>query len=487
MCSSDLFLSGMMVVPGGFNSYLGCFLTQFFFFPVVGVAVWVIVMIILLGAIKKAFLIPNQWAILMGIPIILLLSEQMQQGYWIYYLKLKGFFYAPTCGILIATWALWIFRKQKSQKIEMIWMLVCTLFGYILFGAYALVGTLWMGLWKWTKADSIGNKIVTSLFAILVVGAIPLIAYHFYHHTGMDYIYTAGLPSYRAGATNYLTYHIPFIIVALFPIIPFMIKKCKWMNLDTLPRFIIVHIILLIAMGSTLFHFWYSDSNFRKELKMAYAVENEEWEKALTYIKDKNMIPTRLMILYKNLALLRLGRAGGEMYHYPDGGKLPNSPFATRMMQVGGKELYYNYGKQNFCYRWCMEDAVEFGWKVYFLKYITKSSILNGDYVLAQKYIDQLKQTLFYRTWAEKYERYVQNPALIEQSDEFKPILQLMTYDDQLDGDNSLVEMYLLNSFAHGNGDDPLYQEATRIAALNMKDIKLFWPRFNKYAQMHKG
>ena len=92
------FLSGMMVVPGGFNSYLGCFLTQFFFFPVVGVAVWVIVMIILLGAIKKAFLIPNQWAILMGIPIILLLSEQMQQGYWIYYLKLKGFFYAPTCG-----------------------------------------------------------------------------------------------------------------------------------------------------------------------------------------------------------------------------------------------------------------------------------------------------------------------------------------------------------------------------------------------------
>ena len=35
--------------------------------------------------------------------------------------------------------------------------------------------------------------------------------------------------------------------------------------------------------------------------------------------------------------------------------------------------------------------------------------------------------------------------------------------------------------------DDPLYQEQTLIAALQMKDIGLFWPRFFQYATLHNG
>ena len=68
---------------------------------------------------------------------------------------------------------------------------------------------------------------------------------------------------------------------------------------------------------------------------------------------------------------------------------------------------------------------------------------------------------------------------------EFLPIMHMMTYPDRLDGDNTLVEMYLLQTFAHGNGDDPLFQEMTLICALIMKDIDIFWPRFMKYATMH--
>jgi hypothetical protein len=45
--------------------------------------------------------------------------------------------------------------------------------------------------------------------------------------------------------------------------------------------------------------------------------------------------------------------------------------------------------------------------------------------------------------------------------------------------------MYLLQTFAKGNGDDPLFQEMTLICALIMKDIDLFWPRFMKFATMN--
>ena len=68
---------------------------------------------------------------------------------------------------------------------------------------------------------------------------------------------------------------------------------------------------------------------------------------------------------------------------------------------------------------------------------------------------------------------------------EFEPIMHMMTYPDRLDGDNTLVEMYLLQTFANGNGDDLLFQEMTLISALYMKDINLFWPRFMRYATLH--
>ena len=58
-------------------------------------------------------------------------------------------------------------------------------------------------------------------------------------------------------------------------------------------------------------------------------------------------------------------------------------------------------------------------------------------------------------------------------------------YGDRLDGDNTLVEMYLLSTFANGHGSDDVYQEMTLLCAMIMKDIDLFWPRFMEYAQRH--
>jgi hypothetical protein len=183
-----------------------------------------------------------------------------------------------------------------------------------------------------------------------------------------------------------------------------------------------------------------------------------------------------------------LGRAGDEMFHYLDGGEPTASPFPIRLMQVGGKMLYYHYARMNFCYRWCLEDAVEYGWKVDYLKYMVKASIISGEYDLAQKYINTLKKTLFYRGWAEKYEKFVQNPKLIAKDREFASILPLYQFEDQLDGDNTLVEIYLLNYFAHTYSElnTPMFDVAALMSALTLKDIPTFWNCFFRYANSHK-
>ena len=56
---------------------------------------------------------------------------------------------------------------------------------------------------------------------------------------------------------------------------------------------------------------------------------------------------------------------------------------------------------------------------------------------------------------------------------------------DELASDLNVIEMYLLKHFAYDDSDDPVYQEQTLIAALQMKDIDLFWRRFMKYATLH--
>ena len=220
-------------------------------------------------------------------------------------------------------------------------------------------------------------------------------------------------------------------------------------------------------------------------MSMNRCVENLDWEGVLRIARSETTEPTRLMVMYKNLALFRLGRSGDEMYCYLDGAKKSDAPFDVHMMQVGGKIIYLNYGKLNFCYRWCLEDAVEFGWRVDFYRYLLKCALLNNEMKVARKYVDALKQTLYYKDWAEKYESYLKNPSLMQQDEEFKPIFHMLKYQDNLDSDNTLVELYLMKSFAHSDSNDPLLQEQTLISALQMKDIPLFWPRFTKYALLH--
>ncbi|MBR4387877.1 MAG: hypothetical protein IKT00_01705, partial [Prevotella sp.] len=96
-------------------------------------------------------------------------------------------------------------------------------------------------------------------------------------------------------------------------------------------------------------------------------------------------------------------------------------------------------------------------------------------------------KTKYYADWAQHYEAYIKDPSLIKKDKEFGPILHMLSPNDRLTSDNTLIELYLLNYFSNDDSDDPIYQEQTLLAALQVKDIQMFWPRFFHYANLHKG
>lgn len=486
-----MFYATSTIYPGGTLTWMAAYMTQFFHHPTVGVsllmAVWALIMVLYIRLGKlKGFTI-----ILSALVPLALLACLTQTGYWIYYMKLQGYQWVPTLGVLFSILAALVYRCIPNKKgLPLIWMTIWGIAGYPLMGTWSFLGTGLMMIPVKLEKENMWLRIIAPIaLGMLLILAVPPIACQlFYCQVQPDYIYSAALPSYQYGKLNATEYHTTYyaLLLAFLPTLLMWVDRPinKWLTG-------LASVLCLAGAAWGVNVKWYRDTNFYKEVAMANCIEKLDWEGVLRVMLDKtmgeNMPPTRVMVMEKNLALFRLGRAGDEMFHYPEGAEQQHSVIPVKITQVGGKLLYYNYGKADFCYRWCMEDGVEFGWSVNVLKYMTKTSIVNNDLGVARKYIDLLKKTRYHREWAEHWETFIDHPELMEKDEELIPILPMSQFTDRLDGDNTLVEMYLLSTFANGQGADRYYQENTLICAMIMKDIELFWPRFHRYINMHQS
>ena len=426
-----LFFTQQMVRAGGLLTWAGCYLTQFFYYPMLGAGLLCLLWAFLMWLLQRTF----RWAVpwLTLVPVACLLMTVVTLGYWVFYLKLPGALFVPTLGAIVATSMAWAGRRV--QHLALIVLAACV--GYPLFGFYGLWGTVLMGCF--------GKK--RHLFAaIAAVIAVPLACYYtIYHETNIVNIYWAALPVFSYADHRFPGYYIPYIILVGItiplrpsPIPPSTGRGWGW-----------VFLLVLIPL------FWYKDANFHRELSMQRSIERQDWEAVLSEARGLKGEPTRALCLMRNLALFRLGQSGEKTRQYVNGSAHPDAPFPVRLVHTYGKMLYLQYGIPNYCYRWCMEDGVEYGWTVERLKLMTKCSLLNGELVAAQRFINALKKTDFHRKWALKYEEYIHRPNLIGQAPELKPILPLLRTDNFLTSDQSQEEWFLIEHFLSSPGETP--------------------------------
>ena len=99
---TKLFFTQTMVVPGGLLQYLGMFFTQFFYYPWLGVLLLCAWWLLLMVVTKRALRLSDQWRVLALLPIVPLMVMIVDLGYWVYAMKMEGYFFMPsigTCGI----------------------------------------------------------------------------------------------------------------------------------------------------------------------------------------------------------------------------------------------------------------------------------------------------------------------------------------------------------------------------------------------------
>ena len=471
---TSLFFKEQMVVPGGLLSWMGTYLTQFFYYPWLGTLLLSLCWLLLMWLVKRAFQLPAQWIMVPLIPVGLLLLTIVDMGYWVYMLKLQGHVFVGTLGAIIITALLWVYRMLPGRYyLRGLMILITAALGYPMFGIYGLAAVLIMGIWSWRLENgALWKKVGYSLLSLSCAAIVPLVCYRqIYYQTNLANVYYAELPLFYV-TEEYHLYYLPYYLLALFfllmVILPFKpVKPIKAYATQG---------VLLVALVAGVATFWFKDENFHHELKMQHCIENGDWKGVLAEAVHQNDEPTRAVVMMRNLALSQLGRQGEDMYTYENGSKEYAAPFGMRLMLVAGPLMYYHYGMLNYSSRLSTEMGVEFGWRVENFRLLAKCAILRKEQMQARKYLNLLKHTTFYADWAEK----------VDKQPELKAVGRMTHYENTLTGDQGNIERFLMNRLAESTDTtDAYFQEQTLLASIWTKDINQFWYHFNDYVRMH--
>ena len=167
---TPLFFRQQMVVPGGLLTYVGSFLTQLLYYPVLGVCVICVWWGLLLELMRRTFRIGEPWSMLLLVPVASLLVANVDMGYWIYPIKLKGWYFDATVGVTAIIALLWAYRSLSARRLwRRVFLVLTVVVGYPLIGSYALAAAILMALWSWRLDGNRWQALTECILAVLTV------------------------------------------------------------------------------------------------------------------------------------------------------------------------------------------------------------------------------------------------------------------------------------------------------------------------------
>jgi len=484
---TKMFFLKHISIPGGFLGYLGLFFTQFFYYPWLGSLILIFWLFVIQFLTIKAFNLHPKNISLALIPALLLLLTITQLGYYIYILYSDGYVFSNLFGIIIVLGTFWIYQRISRNNFRLLFSVLFITVFYHVSGFYSLLAVLLFVVFEIVTVNRNDWKyhLINITLALTFMAGIPFLFYRYFYITNrFPDVYFAVLP--RLGYTGDFTLWLPYLVLFAFLIFSVLnfLPRAKPPGTHWLFNYIPACVFLLVMIG--IYHFSYDDENFRTELAMERAIWKNDWDKVLALSQKVKGEPTRLIVMDTYLALRKLQLAGDKMFTYKDGNKQFNTRKPVLEMEVAGKMLFFQYGMENYCYRWCMEDMICSGMKIENLKYFVKSCLLNGELSLARKYNDVLQQTLFHKPWAKKYQELIENPEKIESDPKFKIIFPLIDPINKLYTEKrDMLEEYLTYSLASVNIGSAELLEIALQCNLEMKNSARFWPLFDFYLQTH--
>lgn len=445
---TGMYFSQCMQLPGGLLEWAGTYLVQYFYHPWLGAGIYAVLSTLLVWLVFKALRLPRAWAPAAVVPSAMLLLAFLQQGYLVFSLRGPGMPFSNLLGAIVAACSQWGCRNIANAYLRLALMLALAVAAYPLLGFYALLAAGLCTLAEVGRVPSQKGMARWVSVGVVVLVAVAIAAWpqvwHRYARTIVmpGNVYTSGLPILQEGEFKLIVpYIVAYGLMALAALLPLGAERLKRQSRLALIPAIVVYGAALTAVEVCK----YDDKNFDMTVALSLALMDGDWAAAQAVADDnQDFEPTRLNVLFTDIALMRQGIAADRMFSYVTGSAPYVSLRTTTMRDGGAVLLSYHFGRINNAYRWAMEYHVEYGAKVNMLKMMAKSAILMREYDLARKYLRTLAQTKYHKAWAEKYLEYCDQPELVDLDPEMAQIKQLMMFRDHIGGDGGKIESYLL-------------------------------------------
>ncbi len=419
-------MSGMLLShPGGLIDFLGLFLTQLLFYPWLGTAVLLLLWVAVAYILSKVFRLDGgltAWSFLPS--FCLLLSVLSFDESWMS-LRSYGSVFTPGLGMLVSSLLMWggMSLTGRSAAVKAVYLLFVAAL-YPLVGCYAILAVAICVLTD--VAGMFRNRDWRSAMLPVSVGlisaiSVPLVYYYAWEGTIVDNdnLYIKGLPGFRLDAFDRGLW-MPFaMMAALLAVYAVARTSGRWLAVR---RF--AGVVLFAGLAGYAFtDADLSSRQLRSTVAMLRYIDHNQWEHVGYVMEHSRCAPDLYMMLYSNMARQRLGidMVPGA---FPEPEATDNPRYMKEMIGSVLLSVPANYylGKTHDSYRWAMENTVSRRESIFYLKYMVRNALYNGEYELARKYNDKIRSTLFHGYWAEHYAKYIDDPSLMKGSAEFNYI-----------------------------------------------------------------
>jgi hypothetical protein len=391
---SASFINDFFIKPGGLLDLSGRFLTQFYINKFAGsvilAAILTIPGIILIFINRKLITGSVLSAFLLLIPSCLLLL--MQTHYYHLMLYNLGF-----VSVLVY-FMLWVLTENKA--IRHLLLATFPLFFYLT-GAYAVIFICLFIIYSLLYIKGPLNYYYP-LFLISVAGISAILFNKILLLQTFKQLVLFPLP-FINDPTHKVLFWLLIGYMVLYPLICRLAGNVKKVKRNILPACRIAAIVVFFSTVILLITGYKTQT--ARVINLEKLVFDENWGEAIEY-QEKYPSENLIGQYFYNIALSETDQLCDRLFYGPQ-------DFGTGSLILEWSSEHLNWGAYSFyttglineAQRWAYEEMVVYGLRPQNMKLLTKTSLLTGNYRLTEKYTNILENTLFYKTWAEKYKK----------------------------------------------------------------------------------
>lgn len=415
---SSEYLKAFIVRPGGLLSFCASFLTQAYISPFSG-SLLTSFLLVIMSLVLKSIIDRISEKSAFKLFLALLPSLLVLYAYSYPDINIQN----PAGFVLALLW----FKGMAfsgNRYIRRIFLYLWPLF-YLFAGAFAIIsaGTWFTYILIYRKGnEKLTDIIIASIIVAFtyLLSANVLYLQQFKILTGNPLIFNESLR----------TTQIIVSVALLYIVYPLLIRLTGSSESDKIRLIIQASTLVVVLMFSIYILMHYVRSETSKTLQIEKMFYEGEWDKIISR-HEKCASGNIVEQFFYNLALSEKGELCDRMFF----GDQSYGPMALSL--EGNKEqafrtmhYYYTIGLVNEAHHLAFEQMVRHGYTPENIKMLIRTDLINGNYKVAERYIDVLDKTILYKKWARRYRNMLVDKQLIATDPDLGEKIRLMPHKD---------------------------------------------------------